>query len=100
MIEEFVDAGEHKVHEAFQHWRREHMDGYFLNVKSPSVLMLHRADCLHHGDPDWSTDNPAGWGSLTRTRKVCSDDRDELVAWATGNAGTATVKRCKDCLSE
>lgn len=100
MIEEFVDKGELKAHEAFQHWRREHMDGYFLNVKSPAVLMLHRTNCVHHGDVDWNFDEPAGWGSLTRTRKVCAAHLQDLLDWAQATVPSAVVQRCKDCRPE
>jgi hypothetical protein len=96
MIEIFSDRDGEEAHANFQRWRDRHWgDGFFLNLRSPSNVMLHRSPCPHLGDTDWAA-YEHGWGSLTRTKKICSIDRRELERWASENA-TAALKRCKDC---
>jgi hypothetical protein len=52
--------------------------------------MLRRAYCGHfeHGDKS---------ASLTRTMKICSNNRDDLEGWARENL-TAKLKRCRSCM--
>lgn len=96
MIETFFDRDSEDAHGDFQRWRaRRWGDGYFLNYKGPSNVMLHRSPCPHLGDTDWAR-YEQGYGSLTRSKKICSTDRQELEAWASENA-TAALKRCHHC---
>jgi len=52
--------------------------------------MLHRAHCGHfeHGDKS---------ASLTRTMKACSQNREELEAWAREHVG-GRLKKCRSCM--
>jgi hypothetical protein len=96
VIETFFDRDSEDAHGDFQRWRaRRWGDGYFLNYKGPSNVMLHRSPCPHLGDTDWAR-YEQGYGSLTRSKKICSTDRQELEAWASENA-TAALKRCHHC---
>ncbi len=96
VIETFFDRDDENAHGDFQSWRQRHYeDGYFLNFKSPNDVMLHRSPCPHLGDTDWDRAEQ-GFGSLTRSKKVCSTDRLELERWVDENA-TGTLKRCRDC---
>jgi hypothetical protein len=58
--------------------------------RSASDAMLRRAYCGHfeHGDKS---------ASLTRTMKICSNNRDDLEGWARENL-TAKLKRCRSCM--
>jgi hypothetical protein len=96
MIEAFFDRDGEDAHRKFQRWRARHWnEGLFLNVRSPADVMLHRSPCPHLGDTDWARDEH-GWGSLTRSMKVCSTSRRKLERWASENA-TVTLKRCQHC---
>lgn len=96
MVATFFDQYDDNAHAKFQRWRSHHWsNGYFLNYKSPNNVMLHRSPCPHLGDTDWDHAEQ-GFGSLTRSQKVCSTDRRELERWASENA-TAAVTRCRDC---
>jgi hypothetical protein len=61
-----------------------------ISRRSPADGMLHRADCGHfeHGDKS---------ASLTRTMKVCSQDKAELEGWAREKMSRG-VKRCRSCM--
>jgi hypothetical protein len=96
MIETFFDRDDEEAHGNFQWWCSRHWgDGFFLNLRSLANVMLHRSPCPHLGDTDWAA-YEHGWGSLTRTKKVCSTDRRELERWVGENA-TAALKRCHHC---
>jgi hypothetical protein len=55
--------------------------------------MVHRSLCPHSGDT-YREEEDAG-SSLTNTLKICSNNREELLNWATGE-GTK-LKLCRDC---
>lgn len=95
MIAEFQDAQNTFDHEKFQTWRRQNDGGFFVNVKSPTNLMLHRTVCPHHGDSEWERET--GWGSLTRSRKICSDSVAELQKSIAEKYSAAKFKMCADC---
>ena len=96
MIATFFARDDENAHAKFQQWRSLHWgNGYFLNYKSPNNVMLHRSPCPHLGDTDWDRAEQ-GFGSLTRSQKVCSTDRRELERWASEHA-TKPLKRCRDC---
>lgn len=96
MVQEFADADGAQAHEAFQRWRQETPSGYFINCRSESDGMLHRAPCGHHGVTDTG---PEAWGSLTRHRKVCSVSLQELLAWAE-RTKMKPLQRCSTCKPE
>jgi hypothetical protein len=74
----------------FLRWRERNRRGYVISCRSASDAMLHRAYWGHfeHGDKS---------ASLRRTMKVCSQEREELEAWARENVG-ARLKRCRSCM--
>ncbi len=87
------------MQEQFQEWRRNNPSGFFVNCKSANDLMLHRANCWHHGD---TQTGPEEWGSLTAKLKVCSTNRRELEEWAekwalTHGKAPLNLKLCSDC---
>jgi hypothetical protein len=71
-------------HDDFVKWLAENPDGYFINCRTASDMMLHRPSCHHLIDEE----------SLTSRRKVCSLDRDQLVRWAKKRG---TLEFCPDC---
>jgi hypothetical protein len=93
MILQFCDRDDVKAHDHFQVWRRKHPAGFFLNCKSPTVWMLHRALCHHHGGTDFRAED---WASLTRRTKICSIDRSELLELVQKPDGPE-LKTCSDC---
>jgi hypothetical protein len=96
VIETFFDRDEKDAHAKIQGWRARHWsDGYFVNFKSPNNVMLHRSPCPHLGDTDWASAEQ-GFGSLTRSKKICSTDSRELERWTSENV-TSALKRCQDC---
>jgi predicted HNH restriction endonuclease len=101
MIVEFHDRDGRRFHDEFQAWRRSHLeDGYFLTFKTKSRAVLHVSHCWHSGGVIWDGENPYKDGakkvSLTSKRKTCSDDRAELLAWASSNE--IQVSLCAHCL--
>ena len=95
MVVQFKDTQDTFGHEKFQNWRRQNESGFFVNVKSSTNLMLHRTICSHHGDSEWKRET--GWGSLTRSRKICSDSMEELQQLITEEYGRSKLKMCTDC---
>ena len=97
-LEKFSDRDSENAHAEFQKWRQQHFeDGYFLNYKGPSNTTLHRSTCWRHfGDTDWDRYRE-GWGSLTRSMKICSTDRRELMQWARENR-VDDPKQCQHCM--
>ncbi len=97
MVSEFQDEGVKSAHSSFQSWRRENENGFCINVKSKNDLVLHRAYCDHHGDSEWETDGPESWGSLTKKKKVCSNNLRDLQKWAEEKYSGVKLRACKDC---
>jgi hypothetical protein len=95
MTIEFHDKNGPDEHERFQQWRRENHSGFFINCKSPNNMMIHTVSCSHSGDTEWGRDGE--WGSLTKNRKICSTNPEELRVWAGKNSGAA-LKKCRDCM--
>jgi hypothetical protein len=93
MVSVFFDEDSADAHDAFQRWRTDNPVGFFLNCRTSGGWMLHRVNCPHHGNTDWAA---GPWGCLTRTRKVCSTERKELLQWAR-QEGESDVKQCSDC---
>ena len=91
MITIFHDKDDPEAQAKFERWRQTTSHGYFINYRSRSNLMIHRVGCPH--DTPWHQK----WGSLTRTKKMCSSSEDALAEWARANAH-APLKRCSDCM--
>jgi len=73
----------------FEKWMDGHQTGYYLSFRGPGEAMLHRGYCGHM----------KGWSrpvDLAKNRKLCSDSRSELEAWATEHH--LRWKRCSDCI--
>jgi len=87
-IEIFHDTVSANAHREFELWRGTHLaDGVFLNRRSKSEVMLHRADCPH-----------LEFGrtvSLTAKQKICSMNPAELRSWAFRSK--VRVKSCDIC---
>lgn len=95
---EFHDRTDIAAHDLFQKWRRENWDnGYFINYKSNSRLILHRVLCQHPGDGEWSSADTGN--SLTRFRKACSTNVRDLRQWAE-QTSNVNLEFCKDCKPE
>jgi hypothetical protein len=97
MIVEFQDKNGESAHSDFQNWRRGNENGFFINVKSKNDVMLHRVSCSHPGNTEWQPEENEKWGSLTKNRKVCSDDVQELQDWAREKYSAAKLKMCNSC---
>lgn len=72
-------------HDDFVKWLFENPEGFFINCRTASDMMLHRPSCPHL----------TGEVNLTSRRKVCSLDRDQLARWAEKRG---TLEFCPDCL--
>jgi len=89
------------THNRFQAWRRKHPDGFHLTEKAYGKFTAHYTQhirenrngrgCNHQG----GSGNKFVDGSYTKKRKVCSDQLEELVAWAAGNG--FTTRNCSHC---
>lgn len=90
MVQEFIGD---KAHDEFQAWRQDNPTGFFVNCKTQGSWMLHRVTCPHPGGTDWRTGE---WGNLTKRRKICSTDRQELLELAR-QKGISALTRCSDC---
>ena len=97
MPTEFCDTKSESQHEAFQLWRRQHQQGFFLTFKTREKANLHEATgCWHQGGYDLSSEQYGG--SATSKRKVCSEDAAELLAWAKSNR--VNVTPCAHCIAK
>jgi hypothetical protein len=86
----FWDRDDFGAHAAFVRWRKGHRAWYVINCKTDREMWLHRARCSAFDlDPDTKV-------SLTRNRKLCSSDRDQLERWAHWQWG-ATLAYCSIC---
>lgn len=87
----FWDRHDSGAHAAFLQWREDHRDdGFVINCKTGSEMWLHRARCSAFGFRLGTK------VSLTRKRKICSLDRDQLERWARWQSGT-TLVYCSRC---
>ncbi len=71
------------VHDESVEWLAENPEGFFINCRSASDMMLHRPSCPHL----------KGETNLTSRRKVCSLDRKQVVRWA-DERGTLEICDC------
>lgn len=91
-------------HEAFQSWRRRHVDGFHMTEGPKARFTVHYTQdkrenlqgrgCIHQGGSGnrYLQDKN---GCYTTARKVCSESYGELLSWATTNS--FTTKSCKHC---
>lgn len=87
-MESFHDTDDRWAHDRFVKWFEENPDGFFINFRTASDMMLHRSSCpslIFHGPV-----------SLTRNRKLCSSDKDMLERWASRQWGATSVY-CSIC---
>ncbi len=49
MIKQFLDSGDHSVHDEFQEWRAKHQAAVFLNLETKTSARLHGTRCQHLG---------------------------------------------------
>lgn len=90
------------THDAFQAWRKANPDGFNLSEGAKGVFTAHWSQdsrensfgrgCMHQGGADNSMEQGA---CLTRAKKVCSDDINELIRWV--QEANGTLKRCLHC---
>lgn len=92
-IREFHDTANTSAHDDFQSWRAKNLDGFFINCKTKAKWMLHRVACQHPGGTHWGLETGH---SLTVTRKLCSDNADELLRLASSNE-SVSLEFCQDC---
>lgn len=88
----FEDNSDKNAHHHFQQWRNANQDGFFLNQKSGNSAMLHVTLCTHSGDTACAKGK---WGSLTKNRKVCSGEKEELLRFARKDG--ILIEHCSDC---
>ncbi|MDR4509381.1 MAG: HNH endonuclease [Candidatus Brocadiaceae bacterium] len=85
MISEFADNLHADAHDMFQEWRLENPEGFFIKQKGKGMYLLHHVGCAHIGNPFWGTEDTIQSRersqSLTTSRKICSSDPKELLAW-------------------
>jgi hypothetical protein len=86
----FHDTQGEKHTDIFNYWREKNPVAFFINRKSQSDLMLHRASCDHL---DFKEDEEV---SLTRSMKICSTNRETLESWAQSNS-QGRLSYCNDC---
>lgn len=71
----------------FMEWTEANsMFGFYLNVKTLTTAVLHKAKCKHKWEQG---------GSNTENKKVCSRIKADLLDWAKGNG--VSITECKDC---
>ena len=90
-----VLRGTPDAHQRVQDWRRANLNGYILNVKSKSHVVLHKAACSSHfGDTEWQ-EGRRNWGSLGNNTKVLSTSKEDLVQWTKDRK--ADLDPCGSC---
>lgn len=99
---EFHDQQGKRLHDEFQVWRKSHPDSFFLTYSTKSSAQLHATPCWHIGGVDWDGYTERGgveqFHSITKNRKVCSSNPQELLALATKDG--VAVKFCSHCLDD
>jgi len=75
-MESFWDREDSNAPIAFREWREKNSQGFVMNCKTAGDMMLHRPDCPHFEF------RPGTKVSLTKNRKICSLDREQLERWA------------------
>lgn len=104
MIFDFHDKKGKILHDEFKVWRTAHFfDGFFLAFKDKRHASLHSSECRDRsaGDMNWDGFFDASTepqSSLTKKRKVCSNDQVELLSWA--DMEGIAVTPCVHCLDQ
>lgn len=85
----FVDSDER-----FLTWAQDHPKGFVLNIErslNPNGSFIHRADCKNLID-----ERKVPAGRTTSWIKICSDNEQDLLAWARVEVNTvpSTCSRC------
>lgn len=89
----FHDKADAEAHAKFQTFRREHPNAFVLNMRASRTGMFHLCVCDHLGDTEWTKEDG---GSLTSSEKICSEAKEELVAYAQRHdIGTHDCQTCK-----
>ncbi len=83
-------------HSLFQFWRRQNVNGFFLNLQTKTHGMIHSPMC-HHLEGTEKECGTDGKNSLTKKKKVCSTSHHRLVLWAEDN--DIQIEHCSDCNS-
>ncbi len=103
MISEFKGNDE-KTHEAYQSWRRTHVDSFNMSEGAGGVFTIHWTQdkrenplgrgCQHQGISSiaYKEDKDSCY---TRARKVCAESLAELIAWA--RQQHYQTKNCQHC---
>lgn len=101
MISEFADNLHADAHDLFQEWRLKNPEGFFIKQKGKRSYLLHHVGCAHIGNPFWGREDTiqsrGRSQSLTSSRKICSSDTNELLAWLSeGNFAHEICHHCVD----
>lgn len=93
-----------KTHDAFQAWRRTHVDGFHMTERAAGAFTIHWAQdkrendagrgCAHQGGSSNRYRHDGG-SCYTTARKVCSNSVAELRAWAVQR--DYVTKSCSHC---
>ncbi len=96
MIEEFDDAKNPQAHDNFVQWGLDHKAGFFISIRSPTDMMLHRVGCWHvyrkDGTPFYDGKTT---GNLAKNPKICSLATRELKDWAKDKG--IELRECAHC---
>jgi hypothetical protein len=103
MISEF-HGNDEKTHDAFQAWRRSHVNGFHMTESATGLFTIHWAQdrretstgrgCMHQGGSTVQYREDKN-GCYTAARKICSEDLAEMIAWARDH--NYRTKNCKHC---
>ncbi|HZI87841.1 MAG TPA: hypothetical protein VFD48_13490 [Pyrinomonadaceae bacterium] len=85
----FSSAETANAHKQFIEWVETHPNGFFINRKSSTNMMIHATKCGHL--------KPYDWANQTSNVKACSVSRLKLEHWAEVE-GVSELKVCNDCL--
>ena len=72
-------------------WLNSHPSGYVLSLKGKKEPVLHRAECTHIDRNN---------NTITKARKICSEDKWALGAWVRENGlgnGIVFKNKCPSC---
>ena len=96
MVAEFLDALPGDSHWAFQDWRLDQPDGFYLTQKSREHYRLHHVGCHHIGGPFWDGVAHGTVSSVTANQKICSPEPTELFAWLANGSFSHSI--CRHCV--
>jgi hypothetical protein len=93
-----------QTHEAFQAWRRSHVNGFHMTEGTRGAFTIHWAQdkrenregrgCWHQGGSGNRYKEDKG-GCYTTARKVCAEDVNELFTWAASQR--VKIRSCGHC---